>query len=120
MLIFKICHEAEWRDATQRGCYSGSNKDRQDGFLHFSTEPQLAGTLEKWYAAATDLVLVGVEADSLGPALKWEASRDGALFPHLYGSLPVAAAILVAPIGRGADGRFILPTAAMHNRVMPA
>jgi uncharacterized protein (DUF952 family) len=120
MLIFKICHAAEWREATHRGSYGGSDKDRQDGFLHFSTEPQLLGTLQKWYAMATDLVLVGVEADSLGPCLKWEASRDGALFPHLYGSLPVDAALLVAPIDRDASGGFILPTAAMDHRVMPA
>jgi uncharacterized protein (DUF952 family) len=120
MLIFKICHDVEWREATLRGIYGGTDKDRRDGFLHFSTEPQLLGTLQKWYAAATDLVLVAVDADFLGSDLKWEAARDGALFPHLYGSLPAAAAIWVAPIGRDASGRFILPTAAMHNPVMPA
>ena len=109
MLIFKICHEREWREASDRGRYDGSGKDHQDGFLHFSTRSQLLGTLQKWYATATDLILVAVEADALGPGLKWEPSRDGALFPHLYGPLPLSAAIHVAPIARDENGSFILP-----------
>lgn len=109
MLIFKICHERAWRDATQRGNYSGSDKDRQDGFLHFSTQTQLLGTLQKWYATATGLILVAVAADTLGPNLKWDPSRDGALFPHLYGPLPLSAVVYTAPITRDANGDFILP-----------
>ncbi len=71
-----------------RGPYDGTAKDKEDGFLHFSTSEQLIGTLEKWYADADDLVLVAVDPDALGDALKWEPSRDGALFPHLYATLP--------------------------------
>ena len=109
MLIFKICHERAWHEAAQRGQYDGTDKDRQDGFLHFSTGPQLLGTLRKWYATATDLVLVAVETDTLGPSLKWEPSREGALFPHLYGPLPLSAVAHVASITRDVDGDFILP-----------
>src|SRR5215469_4434228 len=87
--IFKIVHAAEW--AQVRGAYTGSAKDRADGFLHFSTAEQLMGTLTRYYADAHDLVLVAVNADALGPALKFEPSRDGALFPHLYDALPLTA-----------------------------
>lgn len=112
MLIFKICHEQAWREARERGHYDGSDKDREDGFLHFSAQHQLLGTLQKWYPTETDLVLVAVTAEGLGPSLKWEASRDGALFPHLYGTLPLSAVVNVAPITRDANGDFVLPQSA--------
>ncbi len=89
--IFKIVHASEWREAELAGVYRGSAKDRADGFLHFSLAEQLMGTLRRYYADAEDLVLVAVNADALGPGLKYEPSRDGALFPHLYGPLPVSA-----------------------------
>ncbi|HEY5237359.1 MAG TPA: DUF952 domain-containing protein [Rhizomicrobium sp.] len=109
MLIFKICHRDEWREAEATGIYQGSAKDSADGFLHFSTAEQLTGTLTRYYADAHDLVLVAVDADTLGSALKSEPSRDGALFPHLYGALPLTAVKWARNIGRGANGRFILP-----------
>jgi uncharacterized protein (DUF952 family) len=105
--IFKICHAAEWRNADAE--YHGSAKDRADGFQHFSTAEQLAGTLARHYAGADDLVLVAVDADVLGAALKYEPSRDGALFPHLYRTLPVSAVQWVKPLTRDAAGAFILP-----------
>lgn len=109
MLIFKICHKAEWTQAERDGLYAGSTKDQEDHFMHFSTAEQVRGTLERYYADANDLVLVAVTADTLGPALKYEPSRDGALFPHLYGTLPVTLANWVKPIRRAADGTFLLP-----------
>jgi uncharacterized protein (DUF952 family) len=108
-LIFKICHEPEWKAAEAAGAYRGSAKDEQDGFLHFSTAEQLIGTLTRYYAGADDLLLVAVDADALGDALKYEASRDGALFPHLYGKLPRDAVRWVRPISRDARGAFVLP-----------
>jgi len=102
VLIFKICHNAEWREAEAAGVYHGSAKDRADGFLHFSTAEQLAGTLARHYADANDLVLVAVDTDAWGPALKFEPSRGGALFPHLYGALPLSAVKWTRPI---VDGR---------------
>lgn len=109
MLIFKICHLPEWREAERAGRYDGTAKDKQDGFLHFSAQEQLIGTLEKWYADAYDLVLVAVDGDALDEALRWEPSRDGALFPHLYASLPLAAVKWTGPITRDAKGGFVLP-----------
>lgn len=110
-LIFKICHAPEWHEAQLRGRYDGSPKDREDGFLHFSAQAQLLGTLEKWYATATDLILVAVHTARLGAALRWEPSREGALFPHLYASLSLSAVAWTAPIGRDTCGGFVLPVA---------
>lgn len=105
--IFKIVHAAEW--ASVGDIYAGSEKDRADGFLHFSTAEQLLGTLTRYYADADDLLLVAVDAAVLGDALRYEPSRDGALFPHLYGTLPRAAVGWVKPILRDARGAFVLP-----------
>jgi len=105
--IFKIVHAAEW--AGVGDTYAGSEKDRADGFLHFSTAGQLIGTLTHYYADADDLLLVAVDAAALGEALKYEPSRDGALFPHLYGTLPREAVRWVKPILRDARGAFVLP-----------
>ena len=104
--IFKIVHALDWPPA---GDHRGSAKDRADGFLHFSTAEQLMGTLTRYYAKADDLLLVAVDADALGEKLKYEPSRDGAPFPHLYGPLPRAAVGWVKPIGRDARGAFVLP-----------
>lgn len=106
-MIFKIAHRAEWQAV--RVAYIGSDKDRADGFLHFSTAEQIPGTLMRYYADADDLVLVAVDADMLGDALKYEASRDGALFPHLYGPLPLSAVKWVRALTRDAQGAFVLP-----------
>lgn len=110
-LIYKICHAGERVAAAARGAYAGSAKDREDGFLHFSTREQLAGTLARYYADATDLVLVAVDPEALGEVLKWEPSRDGALFPHLYAPLPLSAVRWSAPIARDAGGTFTVPHA---------
>jgi len=106
-VIFKIVHAGEWTDAG--GAYNGSAKDRADGFLHFSTAGQLMGTLTRYYAGAGDLLLVAVDESALGTALKYEPSRDGELFPHLYGALPPEAVRWVRPIGRDREGAFQLP-----------
>ena len=109
VLIFKICDRAEWNDAIASGAHHGSAKDKEDGFLHFSTQQQLPGTLQRYYAGADDLLLVAVDTDVLGDALRFETSRDGVLFPHLYGDLPLAAVIWAKPIGRSTKGEFLLP-----------
>ena len=109
MLIFKIVHTHEWQAARASGAYHGSQKDQADGFLHFSTADQLIGTLQKWYADAHDLLLVAVEADALGSALKWEPSRDGELFPHLYAPLAMDAVRWEGEISRDSRGGFVLP-----------
>jgi uncharacterized protein (DUF952 family) len=91
-LVFKICPRAEWEAAVAAGEYCGSEVDRRDGFIHFSTESQVDETLRRHFAGQTDLVLVAVDAKLLGAALRYEPSRGGELFPHLYGVLPVTAA----------------------------
>jgi uncharacterized protein (DUF952 family) len=90
-LIYKICDENEWRAAETAGTYTGAPVDLADGFIHFSTAAQVAETAAKHFAGREGLLLLSVDAEALGSALKWEPSRGGALFPHLYGHLPVSA-----------------------------
>jgi len=101
----------EWDAACALGVYDGAEHDRRDGFLHLSAAGQVAGTLAAHYAGRTDLVLAEIDAGALGGALVWEPSRGGALFPHLYGTLPVAAVLGVVPVPLDGDGRHALPPA---------
>lgn len=110
--IYKICERACWPRAEQAGTYRGSAVDARDGFIHLSTAAQLAGTLEKHFAGRSDLLLVAVETDRLGPALKWEPSRGGELFPHLYGALPLIAVTWTKPLPDEVAGRRVLPELA--------
>jgi uncharacterized protein (DUF952 family) len=108
-LIYKICPAALWRDAARAGRFDGSPVDLADGFIHFSSGEQVAETARRHFAGQRDLVLVAVDSEALGPALKWEPSRGGALFPHLYGSLDVTLAKSAVPLPLGADGTHIFP-----------
>ncbi len=102
-LIFKILPRHEWETACAAGVFLGSAVDVADRFIHFSTVEQTQETLQRHFTGQSDLLLVAVEAETLGPALKWEPSRGGALFPHLYGPLPTALAVSAEPIqARGA------------------
>jgi uncharacterized protein (DUF952 family) len=107
--IFKICTAAEWREAERAGLFLGTAVDRSDGYIHFSAADQLAETAAKHFAGARDLVLIAVDGPSLGAQLKWEPSRGGALFPHLYGSMPVSAVSWVKPLPLDASGRHVFP-----------
>jgi len=93
MRIYKICSKAVWKEIQSLTSWGGSPHDLRDGFMHFSTADQLPGTLQKHYAGQTDLMLLTIEAESLGDALKWEPSRGSDLFPHLYGALPISKII---------------------------
>jgi len=104
-LIFKIVATEEWRAAEAAGLFRGAAVDRADGFIHFSTADQAPGTAAKWFAGRSDLMLVAVDADALGAALKWEPSRDGALFPHLYAALPMSAVVWSRALPLGGEGR---------------
>jgi len=104
-LVFKIVAAEAWRAAAAAGVFLGAEVDRADGYIHFSTAAQAPETAAKWFAGRADLTLIAVEADALGPALRWEPSRGGALFPHLYGALPLAAVAWARPLPLGADGR---------------
>jgi uncharacterized protein (DUF952 family) len=103
-LIYKICPRPLWQEAERDGLFGGAPVDRADGYIHFSTADQVRETAAKHFAGQSDLVLVAVEAAALGPALKWEPSRGGALFPHLYGALPLDAVRQVEELPLGRDG----------------
>lgn len=107
--IYHMCREAEWAEAATSGRYLGSSQDLVDGFIHFSTAAQVRVSAAKHRAGQAGLVLLCVDAEALGPALKWEASRGGALFPHLYGPLPVAAVRRVDPLPLGDEGLHVFP-----------
>ena len=96
MLIYKIVPRALWEIAVERGLFAGAPADLADGFIHFSTAAQLPETAARHFHGMKDLLVVGVDADALGEALKWEPSRGGDLFPHLYGSLAVSLAVSVS------------------------
>lgn len=107
--IYKICDAAAWHAAERVGEFTGAPVDLADGYIHFSAADQVAETAAKHFAGERDLVLVAVDADALGPALKWEPSRGGALFPHLYGTLPLTAVRWTKPLPLGPDGRHVFP-----------
>jgi uncharacterized protein (DUF952 family) len=107
--IYKICERAEWHAAERAGIYRGSDVDVRDGFMHFSTAAQVPETAAKHFARQSDLVLVAVDGEVLGAALKWEPSRGGELFPHLYAALPLEAVRFAQPLPDEAGGRRQLP-----------
>jgi uncharacterized protein (DUF952 family) len=107
--IYKICERAQWRAAEAAGQYLGSGVDKRDGFIHFSTAAQVSETASKHFAKAKDLILVAVDAGALGAQLRWEHSRGGALFPHLYAALPLRAVRWARPLPDEIDGCRLLP-----------
>ncbi len=108
-IIYKICPSALWREAERAGQFTGAPVDLADGYIHFSTAEQVRETAARHFAEAADLVLAGIDAEALGGALRYEPSRGGALFPHLYGRLPMSAVRWVKPLPLGADGRHVFP-----------
>ena len=102
--IYKILPRADWTAAQAAGRYLGSPVDAADGFIHFSTATQAPETAAKHFAGQSDLVVLAVEADDLGEALRWEPSRGGQLFPHLYGPLDAGHVRAVTQAPLGADG----------------
>jgi uncharacterized protein (DUF952 family) len=107
--IYKICDAAAWRAAEQAGEFAGAPVDLADGYIHFSAADQVVETAAKHFAGQRDLVLVAIDADALGTALKWEPSRGGVLFPHLYCTLPLHAVRWVKPLPLGPDGGHVFP-----------
>jgi uncharacterized protein (DUF952 family) len=90
-LIYKLLDRPAWTKAEAKGVFEGSDVDRADGYIHFSAAAQLHETARLHFRGAGALVLLAIDAEALGSALKWEPSRGGALFPHLYGPLPADA-----------------------------
>jgi uncharacterized protein (DUF952 family) len=112
--IFKVCNRDALTEAQREGRFEGSRDDRRDGYIHFSTAEQLDGTLAKHFAGQQDLILLAVDVGRLGERLQWEPSRDGTVFPHLYGPLDLNALLWAEPLALGPDGRHLIPV-----RVLP-
>jgi uncharacterized protein (DUF952 family) len=111
-LIFKICPQSLWREAEAKGVFEGAPVDLQDGFIHFSTAAQMRETAARHFSGQTDLVLVAVADSDLGANLRYEPSRGGDLFPHLYAPLRLSAVQWVAPLPLGPNGVHVFPDEA--------
>jgi uncharacterized protein (DUF952 family) len=107
--IYHLSRRADWERARESGSYPGSAEDAVDGFLHFSTASQVGESARKHRAGERDLILLEVDANALGNALRWEPSRGGQLFPHLYGPLPAAAVAKAVELPLGPDGNHVFP-----------
>lgn len=97
-MIYKILPEAEWQAAMKAGTFRGSAVDLRDGYIHFSSKAQVRETAARHFSGQPGLLLLAVDEADLGDSLKWEVSRGGALFPHLYAELPVKAVAEVMPL----------------------
>lgn len=107
--IYKISPEVLWREAEKSGTFTGAPVDLADGYIHFSTADQVAETAGKHFAGQNDLLLVAIDTKKLGETLKYEPSRGGALFPHLYAPLDLAAVKWVKPLPLGPSGTHEFP-----------
>lgn len=109
LVAYKVLTPAEWAAWQVGRIFRGSASDIADGFIHLSLADQLPGTLDRHYAGQEGLVLVAVDLATLGDALRWEAARGGALFPHLYGALDPRESVWVKPLPLGPDGQHVFP-----------
>lgn len=107
-IIYKIATKAEWAAADEKGVFAGAPIDLADGYIHFSTAGQVKETAAKHFAGMDGLLLVAIDPSKLGAALKYEPSRGGQLFPHLYAPLDLSAVIRVDPLP-WADGAHVFP-----------
>jgi uncharacterized protein (DUF952 family) len=108
-MVYKIARKTEWQEAETSGIFTGSPDDKRDGFIHLSSASQLRATCAVHFAGELDLLLIAVQAERLGPLLKWEPSRKGESFPHLYGPLRFADVQSIFAIHTGPDGRAVFP-----------
>ena len=108
-LIFHMARKAEWDAAQAAGFYQGAAEDRVDGFIHFSTAIQVKESAAKHRTSEANLILVACDSDALSESLKWEAARGGALFPLLYGDIPLNTVVWAEPLPLDADGVHIFP-----------
>lgn len=108
-MIYKICPRQLWLEAEALGRFTGAPVDCADGYIHFSTADQTVETAARHFRGAPDLLLVAVDEEALGEALRYEPSRGGALFPHLYGDLPLTAVRSVSDLPLGPDGHHVFP-----------
>ncbi len=108
--VWKIVEDTVWRSIQQEGSWTGAPVDHADGFIHLSTHDQAAGTLAKHFTSRSGLVLLGISVDHLPAAqLRWEVSRGGDLFPHLYGELLASQVTRVETLQLDPHGVHVLP-----------
>jgi len=108
--IYRLLAADAWQNAERAGSFLGTEHDLRDGFIHFSTAAQVAETAARYYAGQAGLLLLAVNAEALGAALRWEPSRGGALFPHLYAALPLSAVMRVDELQLDEDDKHVLPS----------
>tara|TARA_R110002072_G_scaffold136285_2_gene278621 strand:- start:59387 stop:59725 length:339 start_codon:yes stop_codon:yes gene_type:complete len=108
MLVYKIFRDSEWQALRDKGSSNGAAIDLTDGYMHLSTGEQSAETAAKHFAGQADLMLLAIDADAMGSALKWEPSRGGALFPHLYRALQLGEVLWAKPLPL-VDGSHVFP-----------
>ena len=108
-LAYKVLTAPQWAAFQHDGQFTGAPVDLADGYVHLSTTDQLPGTLDKHFAGQAGLVIAAVDLAALGDAVRWEVSRGGALFPHVYAVLPLGAVLASGPVQRAADGSVLLP-----------
>ena len=107
--VYKICTKSEWQVIKKKGQLTGSKKDLEDGYIHFSGDDQVVGTLKKFYQNQKDLVLLKVDTLKLDH-LVWEQASDGIMFPHLYSTLDIANVVDEFNIIINDDGTHVLPS----------
>ncbi len=108
-VAYKVLTAPQMADLLAQGQFSGAPIDLADGYIHLSSAAQLTETVDKHFAGQTDLYVAAVDLDRLGSAIRWEPSRGGQLFPHLYSELPLSAVIAHDPLERDEDGSVRLP-----------
>ncbi|KZL18906.1 hypothetical protein PsAD2_02422 [Pseudovibrio axinellae] len=109
-LIYKIAPQALWQQAEAAGIFTGAPIDLADGYIHFSSAQTVKETAALYFAGQTDLLLIAVESEDFPQdEMKWEASRGGTLFPHLYGKFAISKARWVKPLPLNADGNHMFP-----------
>lgn len=110
-VAYKVLTADEMATLERDGHFDGAPVDRDDGYIHLSTADQLAETIDKHFAGRSGLHLAEVDLDALGEAVRWEPSRGGQLFPHLYGVLTLKTVLAYGPLERDEDGTIRLPVA---------
>lgn len=108
-MIYHMCRADEWEAANATGAYAGSSQDKADGFIHFSTAGQIVESARRHRAGQEGLLLLAIDPAVLGDRLKWEPSRGGALFPHVYGTIDPRESAWVKPLPLGEDGEHVFP-----------
>jgi len=108
-VAYKVLTGSQLAELEENASFAGSFADLADGFIHLSTAEQVPGTLDKHFAGHSDIHLAAVDLAALGEAVKWEPSRGGDLFPHVYAELPLGAVLAHAPLEREENGRLVLP-----------